>query len=254
MRYAVLSDVHANLPALRAVLDAVPRHTVDGYLVTGDLVGYGAHPNECVELLASYDALCVAGNHDLIAVGSLPDARAGGLARETLAWTRSVLTEASRGYLSGLPNVREVGPILLAHGSPDDPQEYVTEPRRARELLDATPGRLLLLGHTHHAWAVGRRAGTVLRRRTRSVRIDPDDRYLLNAGSVGQSRDRSLAARFAVLDLTAGTVAFRAVAYDVAACRTALIGAGLPATTYQLLPTWAERREELVDRVRERLR
>ena len=232
MRYAVLSDVHANLPALRAVLDSLSSERIDGYLVTGDLVGYGAHPNECIDLLASLDPVAVAGNHDLIAIGALAPTRAGALARQTLAWTTSVLSPASRDYLVALPRTTQ----------------------RAAETLASSPTRLVLLGHTHHPWAHGLRRGTVLRDRTGVVRIGDDDRWLLNAGSVGQSRDRTQLARFAVLDLAAATVVFRAVSYDVEACRRALVHAGLPPTTYHWRPSHRRRRFRLVRRLRAWLR
>ena len=254
MRYAVLSDVHANLPALRAVLDSLSSERIDGYLVTGDLVGYGAHPNECIDLLASLDPVAVAGNHDLIAIGALAPTRAGALARQTLAWTTSVLSPASRDYLVALPRTTVVGDLFLAHGSIDDPQEYVRTSQRAAETLASSPTRLVLLGHTHHPWAHGLRRGTVLRDRTGVVRIGDDDRWLLNAGSVGQSRDRTQLARFAVLDLAAATVVFRAVSYDVEACRRALVHAGLPPTTYHWRPSHRRRRFRLVRRLRAWLR
>jgi predicted phosphodiesterase len=254
VRYAVLSDVHANLPALRTVLDSLQSERVDGYLVTGDVVGYGAHPNECIELLASLDAVCVAGNHDLIAIGALPPTRAGQLARRTLEWTTSVLSPAGRDYLAALPRSTVVGDALLAHGSTDDPEEYVTTPQRADDLLASAPTRLLLLGHTHHTWAHGLRHGTVLRRRTGVVRLDPDDRWLLNSGSVGQSRDQTAAARLALLDVATGRVTFLAVRYDVDACRRALVRAGLPPTTYHLRPSRARRRTRLIRLLRGWLR
>lgn len=143
MRYAVLSDVHANLPALRAVLGALEglAERIDRHLVTGDLVGYGAFPNETVELIASLDPVVVAGNHDLMAIGALSHARAGALARRTLEWTASVLSSPSRAYLASLPRTAVVGDALLAHGSIDDPQEYVRTSRRAGELLAAAPAR-----------------------------------------------------------------------------------------------------------------
>ncbi|MGB8650855.1 MAG: metallophosphoesterase family protein, partial [Mycobacteriales bacterium] len=232
MRFGVLSDVHGNLHALRAVVAALDGHGVDGYLCTGDLVGYGPHPDACVELVAELGAHCVAGNHDLHAVGALDDGRAGVLARQTLAWTREVMSGATRAFLAALPLTRTVDGLLLAHGSPTDPQEYVRTEERAWQVLDdVTEPRVqgVLLGHTHHQWAVvAARPGELLRRRTGRVDLPAGARYLLNPGSVGQSRDGDTLARYLVLDTAARSAAFHAVGYDIAGCRAALRRAGLP--------------------------
>src|SRR5919197_1277514 len=116
MRYGVLADIHGNLHALQAALEELRRCDVDGWLVAGDLVGYGPHPNECVELVAGLGGTCIAGNHDLIAPGG----------------------------------------VAVAHGSIDDPQDYTVTPPQARAQLarlDADGARVLVLGHTHRPWA-----------------------------------------------------------------------------------------------------
>ncbi|MCW2600024.1 MAG: metallophosphoesterase [Frankiales bacterium] len=231
MRYAVLSDIHANLHALRAVLTALESRGVESYVCAGDIVGYGPFPNECVELVAGLGAQCVAGNHDLIAAGALSEARSGTLARQTLAWTRDVMTAQTRCYLAGLPRTRTFGGLLVAHGSPHDPEEYVRTPERARELMNevADPRvHALVLGHTHHQWAVSARDGQLLHRHPGSVSLRPEGRYVLNPGSVGQSRDGDTLARFLVLDTTAWTAEFCTVQYDAIASAGALRRAGLP--------------------------
>ncbi|HVL84506.1 MAG TPA: metallophosphoesterase family protein [Pseudonocardia sp.] len=255
MRYAVLSDVHGNLHALRAVVEAVRREGVDGYLCLGDLVGYGPAPNECVEVVADLGAVCVAGNHDLIALGELGDERCGPLARQTNPWTREVIDEDTRRYLAALPPTARVGDVVLAHGAPGDPQKYVTYPdladRVLDRLVDTEPGyRVLAVGHTHVPWAYARTGGTLAKGRTRGpVRLDPADWHLLNPGSVGQSRDRSVDARYLVLDVERGEAALRAVAYDVRGHVAALRRAGLPAGTHHLPPTLREGAERVAAKV-----
>ena len=115
MRLGVFADVHGNLPALRAVLDVLAAERVDGYLCAGDLVGYGAQPNECVELVAELRATCVAGNHDLMATGRLDDDGIGPLARDTV--TAAALEPFARAYLSELPLTAVAHDVLVAHGS-----------------------------------------------------------------------------------------------------------------------------------------
>src|SRR2546427_11361968 len=132
MRYGVLADIHGNLYALRAGLEELRRRGVDRWLVAGDLVGYGPNPNECVELVAGLDAICVAGNHDLIALGRLSDERCIPLAQTSLRWTRGVLGNDARAFLAGLPERASVpGGVTLAHGSLDNPQDYTVTPRQA---------------------------------------------------------------------------------------------------------------------------
>ena len=119
VRLLVLSDVHGNAHALRAVLDAAAGERIDRVLCLGDLVGYGPFPNECAATLADLGAVTVVGNHDLIAIGELTDERCGPLARRTGAWTRAALDERTRAHLAALPRTARVGDVLLAHGSID---------------------------------------------------------------------------------------------------------------------------------------
>ena len=243
MRYGVLADIHGNLHALDAAVDRLRRDGVDGWLCAGDLGGYGPHPNECVERVAELGALCVAGNHDLMAVGRLPDRGLPALARETLDWTRTVLSPATRAYLEQLPpDAVTPDGVIVAHGSLGDPCEYVTSPRAARAALDrasaAHPAAgVLVLGHTHLPMAFGSRRGGM---RPADVALREDETLLLNPGSVGQSRERRIAARALVLDLTERTASFHALDYDAAASRRALRDAGLPPEAIHLRPSIAQ--------------
>ncbi len=232
MKYAVLADIHGNLHALESVLHAFPAAAVDGYVVAGDLVGYGPHPNECVDIVRALDCVCVAGNHDLIALGKLPDDRLGRLARETLEWTRRELREDVRGYLERLPQVAELeGGVVVAHGTLRDPTVYVREWRQAvdqlAELRDRRPNaRTLVLGHTHRpsAWTASGQRLPISRKPTPL----PPEPILVNPGAVGQARAVLPRAQFLLLDLERGEVTFRRSRYDIRACRRALTRAGLP--------------------------
>lgn len=239
MRYGVLADIHGNLHALRAVLAETERHGVDRHLVAGDLVGYGGEPNECVEVVAGLDGVCVAGNHDLIALGRLSDERCIQLARDSLAWTRSVLSEDARAFLERLPLRASVaGGVEVAHGSLTDPAEYVTDRRRAREQLDtvaADGAHLLILGHTHQPWAFAKGDGT--RPARGAVRLDAGEPMLLNPGAVGQSRQLRARARYLVLDLDERTAHFGAVRYDIDGARAAVERAGLSPRSVHLRPS-----------------
>jgi predicted phosphodiesterase len=238
MRYGLLSDVHANLSALRASLEFLRRAGVDAYVCAGDVVGYGPQPNECIELIAELSGVCVAGNHDLIAVDRLSTDGIGELARLTLAWTRSALNSDSRAWLEALQCTDAVGPIVVAHGSLDDPRRYVTTDRLASDelarLATSPSARLLVLGHTHRALAFGERSGRVLDGAAGAVDLGVSERWVVNPGAVGQSRDRSIRARVALLDLTARSVTFHGLPYDVDATLHALRRVGLPPAAVQL--------------------
>ena len=236
MRFGLVSDIHANLHALEAVLLALRKEGVDGYLCAGDLVGYGPFPNECVERIVELGAVCVAGNHDLIALGELSDQRCIPLAQRSLRWTQGVLRDDTVRCLRSLPRRVTIGTeLVMAHGSLDDPQEYVTRPPHAqqqlRQLGTAFPAaRCLILGHTHK----------------QLHHTDNSERLLVNAGSVGQSRDQAPLARFGILDLERDEVRLLSVPYDAAACRDALRSRGLPPGSCHLLPSRAGRLKRLV--------
>ena len=242
MRYGVISDVHGNLPALERVLDALRRAAVDRVLCLGDLVGYGPSPNACVARVAELDCIVVAGNHDLMAVDRLED-HGSPLARLTMDWTRSVLGEDARTYIEALPLRREVGSeIVMTHGALGDPGRYVWRSKDAAAQLDelgrVAPGAdLLLLGHTHSALAYGRSGGTRLAHRRGRVALAASERFLLNPGSVGQSRQWSGTARFLVLDLEQRSAQFDAVRYDATMVRAELRRHGLPAKASHRRPT-----------------
>lgn len=240
MRYALLADVHGNLDALRAVRRAVEEQGVDGWLFAGDLVGYGPYPNECVAAMAELGATCVAGNHDLIALGHLSDDRCIPLAQRSLHWTSEVLGASERAFLEALPRrVTVPGGVVVAHGALDDPQEYTsTEPQAAAQLarIVAEDGAdVLVLGHTHRPMAFARQGRWLAA--TGTTPLPAGDAVLLNPGAVGQSRELRVRARFAILDLDAREVRFAAIPYDVGACRDALRRVGLSPQSCHLRPS-----------------
>jgi predicted phosphodiesterase len=233
MRYGIVSDIHGNLPALRAALTALQRSGVDRLVCSGDIVGYGPQPNECVELVERLGMLSVAGNHDLIALGELTDAGCDRLARDTLRWTRDILDESARRYLASLPRVAELaGGVVVAHGSLDDPQEYVLDSEGAAAQLDMLRRRhpaawALVLGHTHRALASDGRVALRGLREGRTVALGGERSWVLNPGAVGQSRQASIRSRFMVLDVQRREALFRASLYDVRAARRQLKLSGL---------------------------
>jgi predicted phosphodiesterase len=238
MRYGIIADVHANGHALDAALAFLSTQHLDGYLCAGDLVGYGPMPNECVRRVVALPGCCVAGNHDLIALGRLSDERCIALAKDSLRWTRGVLEDDVRTLLADLPLGAAVDGIAVRHGSLDDAQEYVVTVSQARSCLDELErteptASILIVGHTHRPMAVSRRRGALLHSGVGEIEL-PEEPILLNPGAVGQSRSADPRARVAVLDTGTRVASFHALDYDVAGCRHALEQQGLPPTSCHL--------------------
>lgn len=239
---ALISDVHGNRHALEAVLETLDRRSVDAILCAGDMIGFGPDPNGCVDLLRSAAVRCVAGNHELIALGLRGDQRCGPRARASQHWTQGILRPDVRGWLAQLPLRLEADGMVITHGSLDDVEEYIRSDAQAQRQLqrleDVAPdARMLVLGHTHHARIVREASGTVTRRPHTPVSF-ASSRLLVNPGSVGQSRqlERRPRARLALVDTATHHVELEAVDYDVDACRAALARLGLPVENVHLRP------------------
>ena len=240
MRYAVLSDIHANLEAFAAVLDALAAERIDRVLCLGDVVGYGADPSACLARLAACPAVSVGGNHDLACIGKLDLGWFNDLARASLVWTRDQLGFLELDQLRRLPLTATEGPCSLVHGTLRHPQrfEYLVDLAQAIESLSMCRTLFCLAGHTHVPCFLeyDRNARRLTRILTRSeelaeARFEADAdrfRYLLNPGSVGQPRDGDPRASAAILDLAAGTVRLLRVPYDVAGAQRKIQAAGLP--------------------------
>jgi len=229
----VLADIHANVRALDAVLNDAVRHgTVDVLWVLGDIVGYGAEPNECIERLRDYPCVCIAGNHDLGATGRADLSLFNADAAAACLWTRARLSASSAEFLDALSLGVEEPPFLLVHGSPRDPVwEYVVSAPGARAVSGFCPQPHCLAGHTHVPALFRMDAGTPHDTRVGVVDIDlrqRGGRFLLNPGSVGQPRDGDPRAAFAEVDLDELTVRFRRTPYDVQHAAAAVVNAGLP--------------------------
>lgn len=230
MRYAILSDIHGNLPALRAVLaDAEGR--ADGVLCLGDTVGYGAEPRLCVELVAQRAAAVVGGNHEYAVAGLLDLAWFNRYARAAAEWTQEQLDDDHRAYIRGLPLTAEVGDATLVHASPRHPEEwdYLVTAGDGFEAFGAFATRYCFVGHSHvpGVWSLGS-SGPEHDATAADVTAAHGRRYLVNVGSVGQPRDRDPRAAYALWDADAGHVAIRRVPYDVKAARASIEAAGLP--------------------------
>jgi diadenosine tetraphosphatase ApaH/serine/threonine PP2A family protein phosphatase len=233
MRYAVLSDIHGNLEALTAVLDRIAGLRAGRFLCLGDIVGYNANPNECIDIVRSEKMAGVLGNHDAAACGLSEPDNFNPLARQALLWTRTQLSPESRAFLQGLPREFSMPGLFLCHGAIHDTDRYLLSMDDVREtfsLMTELPGspRACFHGHTHVKMAFSVQEGTSLREPNDSFLLDRGRRYLINPGAVGQPRDGDPRAAFLVYDSEERRVSFHRVGYDIAACQDKIIRAGLP--------------------------
>ena len=230
MRYAILSDIHGNLEALRAVL-ADCEGAVDSVLCLGDTVGYGPDPLPCVELVAQKAEAIVSGNHEHAVAGRLDLGWFNRYARAAAEWTRERLDDDHRAYLGALPLLREVAGATLVHASPAQPEEwdYLVTAEDGFGAFGHFATRWCFVGHSHvpGAWSLGSSGPEHLPGVTR-LETERGRRYLVNVGSVGQPRDRDPRAAYAVWDAEGGSLEIRRVIYDHAATRRKILDAGLP--------------------------
>jgi diadenosine tetraphosphatase ApaH/serine/threonine PP2A family protein phosphatase len=234
MRVAVVSDIHGNRHALEAVLEAILARDCNELWCLGDLVGYGADPDDCVALAQENAAVCLAGNHDLGVRGSIPleqFSRGAALAAE---WTQANISAPTREFLQGLEPASLQTAIALYHASPRDPVwEYVLSPLQADLCLDVQPRPVALIGHSHVALTFWRMAGETATGQTRPDGEQLDltaGEWLVNPGSVGQPRDGDPRAAWLELELDPEPVSatFHRVEYDIAGAAAAIRAARLP--------------------------
>jgi diadenosine tetraphosphatase ApaH/serine/threonine PP2A family protein phosphatase len=239
LRVAVISDVHGNAHALRAVLAAVEEEAPDAVWCLGDTVGYGARPTECCELVQAVADVCLAGNHDLLALDK--EVISGDFSNDANAagrWTKDVLDESSRTFLDRLEPQWHGDGADLFHGSARDPVwEYVLGGESALATFELTEAPLVLVGHSHVPFAIAFEEGELSGAHApggTEVDLAPG-RRLCNPGSVGQPRDGDWRAAWLLLDLEAGHASFRRAEYDVQATQAEIRDAGLPASLAERL-------------------
>jgi len=227
--FLILSDIHANQEALQAVLDDA-RGQYDRIACLGDLVDYGAEPNQIVAWAKKHVSTIIRGNHDKICVSEEPLEQYNPAAREAAEWTRRELSEESRSYLENLPR----GPLRiddfdLVHGSPADEDEYLITPGDASFAYEFISAPVTFFGHTHlQGGFLLTRGGSRAFAGAGTMELSPDHYYLLNPGAVGQPRDGDPRAAYALYWPERRVVEFRRAAYDVESAARKIRNAGLP--------------------------
>jgi diadenosine tetraphosphatase ApaH/serine/threonine PP2A family protein phosphatase len=240
LRILIISDIHANLEALEACLKAAPEH--DRVFNLGDIVGYGANPNEVTERSRALGTVFVRGNHDKACTGMMDLDDFNPVAARAALWTRKHLTTDNLEFLRALPHgpVAPLENLQCVHGSPRDEDEYVLTGREAYSILEKQSVPLTFFGHTHVQGAywiddVNDKEGIIAPqypsakgKQHFSFSLAKTGKYLVNPGSIGQPRDGDPRAAFALYDADANSVTFHRVPYDIERAQGKIISAGLP--------------------------
>jgi diadenosine tetraphosphatase ApaH/serine/threonine PP2A family protein phosphatase len=237
MRLAIIADIHSNLEALESVLTRIDQEGVEAVLNLGDLVGYNASPNECLDLVCSRNIWSLAGNHDLALFDEERAQYFNIIAHQALMWCREQVRPEFWEFLQNLPLLREQpGSFLACHGTPSSPDAYIAfhfqGKKVLKHLLGHPPIRVCFFGHTHRRalWYRDIRGKVALRQISPAkIKLSPEEHYLINPGSVGQPRDGNPEAAYAIFDLEDFSIHFKSTPYDIGGAQRRILAAGLPA-------------------------
>ena len=242
MRYLVFTDIHGNLEAFLAVLKFITKKRIDHYLFLGDLVGYGASPNEVVQKLAALKPLSlVRGNHDKAVCGLDSVQTFNPIAASAIYWTKSRVTKKNFDFLYRIKKGPDIvhDTITICHGAPFDEDYYIFGEFDAAEAFTYFQTPVCFFGHTHFPFVYTEKdqvvEGTFLEGRSNEVKLEKGVRYLINPGSIGQPRDRNPMAACAIYDSDARTVKFYRVEYDVAEAQRKILEQNLPSALAERL-------------------
>jgi predicted phosphodiesterase len=231
MRYGIFSDVHSNLEALEAVIEAYKREDIDKYLCAGDVVGYAANPKECIEKAKTLAMITVAGNHDLASVDLFSTDYFNPAASKAISWTKHNLGNQDRYFLESLKLVYQNEDLTLVHGTLDNPQDfdYMLDGYTASKTFALIETRLCFIGHSHVAGIfIQDVKGRIDYREDNSIGIKDGFRYIVNVGSVGQPRDGNPKAAYSIYDTDNKEVKIKRVSYDMEKAKKKIFEAGLP--------------------------
>ena len=227
MKYAIISDIHSNLEAFTSVLDAIDAEGVEDIVCLGDIVGYGADPNRCVEIIKERNIPSIIGNHDAVACGIYEPTHFNDMAAYAALWTRSELHPENRLFLNKLPEKLTVDGFLTVHGAITDPDKYILSAYDAvPEFSMMEEETVCFFGHTHVAVTYFYANNRVETLSPSVIALEGEVKYLINPGSVGQPRDRDPRASFVIFD-DEGTAEYRRVEYDIKRAQEKIIKTGV---------------------------
>lgn len=231
MRYGIFSDVHSNLEALEAVINAYKKEEIDKYLCVGDVVGYAANPKECIGKVKELVTITIAGNHDWANVDLFSLDYFNPDAKEAIFWTKQNLNDNSRYFLETLKLIYQDEDLTLVHGTLNEPQEfnYLVDEYAAYETIRLLETDICFVGHSHVAGIfIQDKDERVFYCLDSAIGIKEENKYIVNVGSVGQPRDRNPKAAYCIYDTEKKEIQIKRVDYDIEATRKKIIAAGLP--------------------------
>ena len=229
MRIAIISDIHSNLEALTKAMEVIDQQSVDKIICLGDIVGYGANPNECIELVRQRCDIVIKGNHEEAVLDISVAEHFTDNARSAIIWTINQITEENLSYFQTLPLVYKTNDALFVHASPCEPSEwnYIFEENAALHTFHCFSESICFIGHTHMP--------AIFSIKGRASRITQNERYLINVGSVGQPRDRNTQLSFGIIDTDKWQYKNIRASYDVETTVKKILSTDLPASLGQRL-------------------
>ena len=231
MKIALISDIHSNLEAFQAVMASLAGHDIEKVMFLGDIVGYGANPNECIDLLRSVADCYIAGNHDYAAVNKTDISYFNPYAQEAVLWTQEVLTIENALFLSSLPLTDTLYDFMVVHSTPLHPElwDYVVYVSDAQIGFRNFTQQLCFIGHSHHPGIfVQDRAGRISAEERITMNFKESNRYIINIGSVGQPRDGNPLSSYGLYDTETNEYRLIRVEYNIALAQQKILAAGLP--------------------------
>ena len=230
MRYAIFSDIHSNLEGFNAVLGAFSKESIDSYLCAGDIVGYGADPEKCIERFKKLSGVSVLGNHDAAVVGLRELEHFNPAAGESVLWTQNVLGAENKSFLSSLEYIYENEDLVLVHGSLDTPEQfsYLLDKFLSIRTFELMKAPVCFVGHSHiPAVFIQDEAGISISDKLK-VNVLSGKKYIVNVGSVGQPRDHNPEAAYCIYDTDSGLIEIKRIEYNIKKAQDKIIQAGLP--------------------------
>lgn len=218
MRYAVISDIHGNAEALEAVLRDIEKRPIDSIVCLGDIVGYYPDPELCIELIKKYSDLCVAGNHDYAAIGKIDTQNFTYFAFAAMEWTKQNISENTKKFLETLPLTVEKDNMFFTHSSPSNPQDWVyvfpDSEETVFEAFNSLVYHINFIGHTHWPSIMIQEKDRIILHSEHSIKLNENNYYLINVGSVGQPRDFDSRSCYAIYDSDSKELSLTRVVYD----------------------------------------
>lgn len=236
MRLAVFADIHANIEALQAVVEDFQNQQIDRYICLGDLIGYGANPNECIDLVRSLpNVIVILGNHDAAATWGTTPFGMSKAAQQVIFWSMEQLTEQNVSFIKNLEPTRVMGDMIFSHANPYNPKawRYVNSRKYAARTFSETAERLVFIGHTHRPMIITRKNFFQMSFEepdpSTAYTVTSTNRQIYNCGSVGQPRDGQPLACYLIYDTRSQLLTYRRISFDYQKTAAKILAAGLPA-------------------------